>query len=115
MPHVTLEYSNNINANINLNDLFGKIHNIIAETAGADINACKSRAHKLDEYYIGDGDSGHAFVHVDIALLQGRALEVRDKLSSACFELIKASYPPNELKMHFSVSVTELDKATYKK
>lgn len=46
MPHLALEYTDNLLEEPNFHEFFGKCHQLLAEIAKADPMACKSRATK---------------------------------------------------------------------
>lgn len=115
MPHLTLEYTRNLNdfdparALSALNEamfdsgLFGE----------ADI---KSRAIGLDCYQVGLRDVPRGFVHVNVAMLSGRSDEERkalaDNLLAALLPLI-AGQAVGEVQL--SVETSDLHRPTYAK
>ncbi|MAZ39747.1 MAG: hypothetical protein CMF49_06465 [Legionellales bacterium] len=74
MPHVILEYSDNLNTDPkNFVDLFKQLNAFLAEKLPADITACKSRAVACQHFCIADGqDKDKVFIHVNIKILSGR-------------------------------------------
>ncbi|MCZ6706188.1 MAG: isomerase, partial [Bacteroidetes bacterium] len=82
MPHLTLEYSGNVTDLPDINDVFGEIHRVLQKTAGIKIANCKSRARVADEYLIADGGPAHAFVHLDVRILDGRSVELKKELGN---------------------------------
>jgi len=115
MPHVILEYSSNIKEKGGFAPLFSKIHKILVETARAGIEGCQSRAVRCDHYFVGDGAAKNGFVHVQIYLMQGRTLEVRQEVGRKVLELLKDFFSKSlqELNLQISVLPKEIPKELY--
>ena len=100
MPHLTLEYTDNITQSINFKQVFSDLHRIMEETGGININNCKSRAVKLENYFIAGGEEDKAFVHLEIRFLEGRTTELKQVIGGKILE---------KLKEHYSKSIEDLD------
>ncbi len=100
MPHVTLEYTANVDQPIEFRDLFADLHRVLADAAGTNIANFKSRARCLDTYHVGEGQAGNAFVHLDVQLFEGRSVELKRKIGERGIEV---------LKKHFARSLSDLD------
>ncbi len=70
MPQITLQFTDNIKALPNFNFLFAEVHQTLNNIAGIKIENCKSRAIKLEKYYIGDGTNSQGFVHLEVKILE---------------------------------------------
>ncbi|MCP5054402.1 MAG: hypothetical protein GY940_44960, partial [bacterium] len=79
MPHLVLEYTGNIQQEVDFQDMFSRFHSVLSDTGGININNCKSRAVKLDHYYIGGGMPGQAFLHLEVRFLEGRAAALKQE------------------------------------
>lgn len=99
MPHLLLEYSDNI-LESNFDQLFQHCHTLMVNQLPTQLESCKSRALKHDVYYLGDGAPNNAFVSVHIKILSGRNADLLQKMS---LDLMKI------LKNHFSVSLEKLN------
>lgn len=115
MPHLRLEYSNNLNdfdparaLRLASQAMFDS--GLFAE---ADI---KCRALACADYCIGVEAVPRAFMHVHVALMPGRSAAERKALAEALLAALKplalAAYP-HELQL--SVETVELDKPSYAK
>ena len=80
MPHIKLEYTDNLVRSAELQGLFQSIHQVLATTGGINLENCKSRCQALSDFRIGDGDARHAFVHLDIRFVEGRDMELKQQL-----------------------------------
>ena len=89
MPHIMLEYTDNIDQPIEFRDLFAELHQVLADTAGINIANFKSRARCLHTYHIGEGEAGNAFVHVEVHLFEGRSVEVKRAIGERGLGVLK--------------------------
>ena len=69
MPHLVLEYSDNIK--FDTQPLLSRLHNALVATGAVNLKGLKSRAIKHTEYRIADGDPGYAFVHLNLLIRAG--------------------------------------------
>lgn len=115
MPHIRLEYSSNIEQNINFKSLFSELHLLIHQISGANIENCKSRVIKLDNYFIGNGMQKNAFVFVEILLLEGRSNEAKKTLGEAILETLNKNYTValTQLDLKITVKITEMPRELY--
>ncbi len=115
MPQITLQYTTNIDQSINIKDLFIKIHRILANVGGIKIENCKSRAIKIEDYYIGQGESSNAFVHVNVAFLEGRPLELKKDIGGQLLGLLKKYYTSSiaEFNLQITVEIRDIMKELY--
>ena len=104
MPHIRLEYSDNLPALGNFEALFADIHRVLHEQGGIALNNCKSRVISTQHSYIGDGDSRHAFVDLQVEFLSGRSPEIKNTLGEACLAVLKSHYA-EQLNEHLQVTV----------
>lgn len=116
MPHLVLEYSNNITSIDRLNPLFDKLHQLLANELPTQLSSCKSRciAHPL--FFIGDQDDTNAFVHLTIKILSGRAESKKSSLGKKILSLLSDFFmtEPSNLKINLSVEIMDLDKNYFK-
>ncbi len=92
MPQIRLEYTSNLDSTPQLDTLLDRIHGALNTIAGVNLDSCKSRVHVVDRFRIGDGAADHAFVHLEIRLLEGRSKVVKQDLGSACLELLESAF-----------------------
>ena len=83
----------------------------------SDIHKIKSRAVQQNDFFIGDGKSERAFVHLSVLLLKGRSEELKQRLSQTLHRCLKAAFPQTAEKMicDFTVSVEDIDASVYMK
>ncbi|WP_430790788.1 5-carboxymethyl-2-hydroxymuconate Delta-isomerase [Virgibacillus flavescens] len=94
MPHITVEYTDNIEKEANIRDFLKKINEtLIAEGGSFKPGAIRSRAIKLTEYFVADGTGENdAFVHVTMKIASGRTPEVKTAACDHLFEMMQAHF-----------------------
>ena len=75
MPHVIVEYSANIEAELSPQRLVEEIHAAAITSGIAEPVAVRTRLKRREHYRVGDGSAENAFVHIDIRARKGRTLE----------------------------------------
>ena len=75
MPHVIVEYSANIEAEISPQRLVEEIHGAAITSGIAEPVAIRTRLMRREDFRVGDGAPENAFVHIDIRARKGRTLE----------------------------------------
>lgn len=115
MPQITLEYTDNVGAPDDLDGLFAELHRILSEVGGIRIENCKSRAVALRDYRVGEGEKAGAFVHLEVAILDGRSLELRQKLGGEMLGALEAAFrtASDDLDLQITVEVREMPKDLY--
>ena len=116
MPHVVLEYSDDLSPLPDLHVVFSDVHAALESITGASRANAKSRATGV-ESYVGDGDVGNAFVHLDIRLMEGRSQAVKRELSDRCLDIVVGAFTDagKGRNLQCTVAVSDLKRATYAK
>jgi len=117
MPHIVIEYSDNVVDKVDSKALMQKIHERLYQTELFDINDIKSRIIVHSDYYIGDGSEKRGFVTLTLSILSGRSKETKKMLSVICLKVLKEEFSNSLAKLLFSITVQvkELDKDSYGK
>jgi 5-carboxymethyl-2-hydroxymuconate isomerase len=115
MPHLLLEYTGNIQAKINFKVLFSTLHTLLFDVAKAEIPACKSRATRLEDYFVGDGNSNNSFAHLDIMLMAGRTPEAKKQLGEKALAILRDFFQESakERNLQITVKVTDMPAEFY--
>jgi len=92
MPQIKLEYSDNIKTAINFPGVMLHIHEIIAGTISSNIEDCKSRIIKLDNYFIAHGETDNAMVHLEVNILEGRSEELKSELGNKLLSFLETVF-----------------------
>lgn len=117
MPHLILEYSNNIRDELDLPKLLLDVHRAIVDTGIFKLKFFKSRVIKHDIFFIGDGSVDQAFVHLAIHTVSDRTGDDTRKamITKAAMDVLREAFPKtfNEFECDLSVRITEVVPASY--
>jgi 5-carboxymethyl-2-hydroxymuconate isomerase len=103
MPHLTLEYSDNIE--IDAQPLLARLHEALAATGAVNMKGLKSRAVRHTEYRMADGYEGYAFVHLNILLKEGRPLETQQEVAKRAMAVLEDTFGHHFEQGYLSLSV----------
>ena len=90
MPHLILEYSDNLE--VDIQPLLARLHEEVVATGAINLKGIKSRAIKHTQYRIADGDPDYAFVHVDLLIREGRPIEVQKEATQRVMKVLKETF-----------------------
>jgi 5-carboxymethyl-2-hydroxymuconate isomerase len=115
MPQITLQYTDNVQQREAFSELFAQIHLIVSEVGGIRVGNCKSRAIRLEDYFVAAGDAQRGFVHLDLAILEGRTVEVKRELGQRCLDTLKRNYEPvnKALDLQITVEIRDMRRDAY--
>lgn len=106
MPHIIVEYTNNIKADANIPVLLEKIHEvIISKSPLFPIGGLRSRAIELQDYRVADGKEDDAFVHVMLKIGAGRSEEDKKATCDELFVVIKDHFADLFSKRYLALSM----------
>lgn len=92
MPQIKLEYSDNLTPASDWSQIFNKVHTTLNELSGVPIENCKSRAIPREQYYVGEGGTEKAFVHMEVALLDGRTKKEKHKAGEVLLKFLNSEF-----------------------
>ncbi len=115
MPHLTLEYSASLASKFGHRELFSRLHQILADTAGIRLGNCKSRACPATDAMVGDGHGDAVFVHLDVRFLAGRSDEVRQAVGQQMRQALLDWFAPKAgpADLQVTVELRDIDRAEY--
>ena len=92
MPHLTVEYTDNL-AEPRMPELLSALNAVlIARGDIYPIGGLRARALKLTEYVVADGQHDDAFVHVTLKIGTGRSEEVRQATGDELFAVLTGHF-----------------------
>jgi 5-carboxymethyl-2-hydroxymuconate isomerase len=103
MPHLTLEYTDNLTFEIQ--PLLERLHQELVATGAVNLKGIKSRAVRLTDYRIADGNPDYAFVHVGLLIREGRPLEVQQEAARRVMDVLKETFGQRFESGYLSLSV----------
>ncbi len=92
MPHFIVEYSSNLDDEIKIQRLFGKLQDTALETGVFPLGGIRFRAVRCEDYLIADGDRENAFVHMTLKLGHGRDTDTRKMVGEQLFETLRKHF-----------------------
>ena len=116
MPHIHLEYSDNIE-NLEVKPLLTSLNKALIDgqyaQPGLDI---KSRAVCQTDYVIGLNEENQGYVHLKLSLLTGRSEELRKEISTCLLNVLAQNIAKqNNVTVQLCVEVLEMEREIYSK
>ena len=112
MPHVKLEYTENVQWKNPIQDIFPKLQTVLIQHARVNPQNCKSRATELKDSYCTSKSHPGGFIHLEISLLSGRTEEVKTNIGKECSRIIQ-SFIKNIAEIQVSVELRDMDHKSY--
>ena len=113
MPHIVVDYSANLEADIAPMRLVEAVHAAALAQPIFESVGVRTRAARREHFLVADGDPRHAFIAVTARIGPGRTVEARKAASEAIMAALYAAVEPiyRARGLVLSVEVTELDAA----
>ena len=103
MPHLTLEYTDNLQ--VDVQPFLARLHAEVVATGAINLKGIKSRAIRHTEYRIADGNPDYAFVHVNLLIREGRSIEIQKEAARRVMAVLKDTFGHRFDKGYLSLSV----------
>lgn len=94
MPHISLEYSANMEDRTDMAALCDHLRRAGIETGTFPMPGIRVRAFRADHVSIADGQDTHGFIDISIRLRAGRPDEVKKATTQAIFEAAQSFLEP---------------------
>lgn len=115
MPHIILEYTDNLENYLKFNELFNKVHQSLSRILKLDINLCRSRAIKHSKFLIGDGNQRNSHIHVTLLILEGKPLDIKNEIAEILLEAMRLQL--QQYREMFNIQITleikDIQEASY--
>jgi 5-carboxymethyl-2-hydroxymuconate isomerase len=112
MPHIKLEYTENVQWKNPIQDIFPKLQTVLIQHARVQPENCKSRAMELKDFHCTGKSRPGGFIHLGISLLSGRTEEVKTNIGKECSRIIQ-SFIENIAEIQVSVELRDMDRNGY--
>jgi 5-carboxymethyl-2-hydroxymuconate isomerase len=111
MPHITIEYTANLEPQLQLPALIEALHTVAARIEAFPLAGLRTRAERRDHYRIADGHADNAFIHLTLRIAHGRTLEVRKAAGDLLFETLVRELQPllDQRPLALSFEISEID------
>ena len=112
MPHIVVEYSDNLPSGLDMQELVNTLHGTLT-AQGIDAVRIKARAEEFEYYSVSDQGKRGTMVHIVLSLLQGPDADTLktygDVLYGAACDKVKACAPDCNVTME----IREMDREFY--
>lgn len=89
MPHITVEYSANLEEDVPIPALIGAVHAAALQTGVFPLGGLRTRAERRDLYVIADGAPDNAFLAVLARIGAGRDAETRQRIARDLLRVVE--------------------------
>ena len=88
MPHIIIEHSKGVSAQININELANAFHVLAKDIEALPEGGIRTRVYEADISLIGDGKSDRNFIYITVRLGQGRSEATRRDIGDRLFAVL---------------------------
>ena len=114
MPHLTIEYSANLESQLNLPELITVLHERAICIDAFPLAGMRTRAERRDYYRVADGHPDNGFIHLSLKIGAGRDLETRQAAGETLFGALNDYLAPlaDQRPIAISFELSELSEDT---
>jgi 5-carboxymethyl-2-hydroxymuconate isomerase len=114
MPHIVVEYSQNLEQSVDIAELIKIVHDTAIATKAFPLEAVRTRGAARQDYLIADGDPRNAFLAVVGRIAPGRPQQVRHELGKTLFDAIRTylSDVSAAIPLSITVELQEIDQTS---
>ncbi|MCY4565410.1 MAG: 5-carboxymethyl-2-hydroxymuconate Delta-isomerase [Gammaproteobacteria bacterium] len=114
MPHLIVEYSSNLEEQMDLDGLMTRLRDRAVATGVFPLGGIRVRGERRDRYLVADGAPGNGFVHLTARIGHGRDEETRRAAAEALFEVLATHMQAifDERGLGLSFEMVEVDPVT---
>lgn len=109
MPHFIVEYSANLEAEVDMSAFCECIRQTAAMIETFPTPGIRVRAFRADHFAIADGDPKHGFVDISIRLREGRPQDVKEAATEEIFEATRSFLAPVMVQRSVALSLEMRD------
>ncbi|WP_343591244.1 5-carboxymethyl-2-hydroxymuconate Delta-isomerase [Paracidovorax wautersii] len=116
MPHLTIEYTDNL-AGFPEAEVLQAVNAAVASHPQIPEEAdLKTRLVRVSRFEIGTAPANRAFIHAQLRLLSGRSPEVKKELTTRIADVLRRLSPrPEGVMVQLSAEVVDMDRPSYAK
>lgn len=89
MPHQIIEYSANLDDDIDIEALVAAMHDTAVRQDALPIGGIRTRVARREVYRIADAHPDNAFINVTLRIAEGRSPEVQHETGEALFKTLR--------------------------
>ncbi|CCN81018.1 putative 5-carboxymethyl-2-hydroxymuconate isomerase [Vibrio nigripulchritudo SFn27] len=110
MPHFVMEYSANLDSDIDFPDLFEQLADVAQTTGVFPLGGIRIRAHRCEQFRVAEGDPENRFLQLSIKVGSGRTedtlKDVGDTIHAFMTDYLASVFERHYLS--FGLEITEL-------
>lgn len=107
MPHLTVEYSKNLAASVDIDAMLQVLHEAAANIEALPVGGLRSRAVAREHYRIADGHPDNTFINLTLRLAPTRSFDVRKEIGETLFQVLcdylESTYASTPLAISFEI------------
>ncbi|NNC78150.1 MAG: 5-carboxymethyl-2-hydroxymuconate isomerase [Woeseiaceae bacterium] len=88
MPHIIVEYSANLESDIDFEGLVAALHEKAVSIDALPTGGLRVRAARRDLFKVGDGDPDNGFINVLLRIAKGRPVELQKEVGQMLFGVV---------------------------
>ena len=91
------------------------MHDVLHEVGGVKIENCKSRIRVADPFFISRGEQSGAFLHLDVRLIEGRTIELKQAIGNGLLDVLKDGYKEamHSRNLQITVEIRDIQRNEY--
>lgn len=89
MPHLIIEYSANLDDDLDIEALAVAMHDTAVGQDALPIGGIRTRVARRDVYRIADGHPDNGFINVTLRIAEGRTADVQQETGEALFKTLR--------------------------
>ncbi|WP_437880414.1 5-carboxymethyl-2-hydroxymuconate isomerase [Pseudomonas sp. LRF_L74] len=105
MPHFIVDYSANLEDELDLDVLFAKVHRQLIDMQLFPTGGIRSRARRIETFRFADGLADDAGVHIELLLSAARPRALCEQVGKALFETVKDHLQPLQARRFLALSM----------
>jgi 5-carboxymethyl-2-hydroxymuconate isomerase len=111
MPHITVEYSSNLESWVSVGTLIDELHRTVVQSGLFETAAVRTRALPRSVYRIADGAPENVFLQIVARIRAGRTKEDRKSLGASLLKTAREAIAalPTSAPIALGVEVQEID------
>ena len=115
MPQSTLEYTSNIIDTEDFTPAIISLHKILESHCEVNINNCKTRINRIDNFLVGNGNPSGKFMHLEVKLFEGRSEEIIFSLGNLLINMLSnyKSLAQKNPELDITVHIIDIEKDHY--
>lgn len=107
MPHLIIEYSANLEAQLDIDGLVRAMHEEAVSIDALPTGGIRTRAARRETFLVADGDPDNGFINVTLRIAEGRPMDVRretgERLFGVLTDYVQEVYDRRPLGLSFEI------------